>query len=511
MLYFCADGVVVCHGRGCNVSFEDVNFLRCSIVALDGAQVSFTTCSFSNAPQGIVLIASGSGTAARMHGGSIMHGSHGALVQQGAKLTASSVTLTRLSCMGVEVRDENSHAQLTDCDMHDFSNSQDERKLMPQDSSPRVDCATQGVHSSTPAESNKPAIEVRQAASNAPSGTGVVVHGRGAALLESLTVSGMCHGISVQSGADAKIADCTVSDTYQSCVTFESAAVGTIHNCTLKNSQKVCGLCIRGPETSVEASECCFIGHAYTGVVVLKGGSLSADACASSVNKYEGFYVHDAGSYLKLINCSSDHDLRGCGVQGKGAKLIVEETAIADACADGVAAWAAGCAELRHCTIRRCRRDGVTVKDSGSRVQLDHCTVSSVQYDCAAAKAGGFLRVQECTLKSSVNSSGVRASGKGTDVEVEGCSIMDHATHAVLAIDEATIDVCSTRTMRNNKRAYVSCTRAQLSVTDSSSEGDSGVGGVENEGVLCMEGIKVHMEGRPRFKVDAAKDNMHDP
>ena len=40
--------------------------------------------------------------------------------------------------------------------------------------------------------------------------------------------------------------------------------------------------------------------------------------------------------------------------------------------------------------------------------------------------------------------------------------------------------------------------RAQLSVTDSTSEGDAGVGGVDDEGVLCMEGIKAHMEGQKR-------------
>lgn len=457
----------MCYGSGCNVSFEDVKFSRCTIVALAGAQVTLTTSFFQNATKGLSIMASGAGTVVRMHGGSIKYGAQGAMVQEGARLQASSLTITRSASVGVEVKDKGSSVQLVDCDMHEF-----------------------------PYQKNESGIVA----------VGVRVHHNSSAHLSSLTLSGMCHGITVQEGATAKISECNVANTLQSSVTFEGGACGTVTGCTFKGSQKVCGLCVCGVGSKVEASACCVLEHAYSGVVVLKGGALTAESCESSMNKYEGYYVHDSGSSLTLKNCTSDRDLRGCGVQGEGATLTAQNTTVSNCTSDGFAAWNSGVAVLTECTVSSCRKDGVLVKGIGSRVEMDRCSVAAPHQHCAVAKSGGFLRVQGCTLAKSATGCGIRASGSGTDVEVEGCTLQENAEHAALATEEASMDVSGCHSMRHKKEAFMVWCKAHLSVTDSTSEGDGGVGGVDDEGVLCMEGIKVHMEGKKREEKEKAGD-----
>lgn len=65
-----ADGAVVCYGHGCNVTFHNSAFKRCTLVATAGARVGLTNCSFSNDTSncdGLGLLVSGAGTCLTMH------------------------------------------------------------------------------------------------------------------------------------------------------------------------------------------------------------------------------------------------------------------------------------------------------------------------------------------------------------------------------------------------------------------------------------------------------------
>jgi hypothetical protein len=75
---------VVCHGSGCKVTFSAVKFAACTIVALQGAQVTVTSSSFSfdtSQSRGLAVFANGHGTSVRMHGSSITGGTQGVTIQ----------------------------------------------------------------------------------------------------------------------------------------------------------------------------------------------------------------------------------------------------------------------------------------------------------------------------------------------------------------------------------------------------------------------------------------------
>lgn len=94
----CADGVVLCHGKGCQVTFTNVTFERCTLVVLEGAAATLRSCNFSNSTrqEGVSIYASGSGTAVNVRGGSIVGGAQGASIAGGAAFKAAFLTVSKV-------------------------------------------------------------------------------------------------------------------------------------------------------------------------------------------------------------------------------------------------------------------------------------------------------------------------------------------------------------------------------------------------------------------------------
>lgn len=75
---------MVCHGRGCEVTFRNVTFEACTLVVTERACASLqgTTSSFDpKLPHGVAVFATGPGTKLSMHRGCITGGTQGVTVQ----------------------------------------------------------------------------------------------------------------------------------------------------------------------------------------------------------------------------------------------------------------------------------------------------------------------------------------------------------------------------------------------------------------------------------------------
>ena len=124
---------MVCSGTGCSVTFTNTTFHHCTLVCLAGVQVAVHQCSFvaemDGLSAGISMVADGAGTCVEMQGGSVTGGYIGGLVQSGAHLSDTDVTISCVSVAAVKATGECSSLSLTKCRVHDFSPVYKEQKL----------------------------------------------------------------------------------------------------------------------------------------------------------------------------------------------------------------------------------------------------------------------------------------------------------------------------------------------------------------------------------------------
>ena len=119
---------MVCRGAGCHVTLTNVTFKQCTLVAIAGASVALSNCSFelnSNNPSrscggAIGIVASGQGTSVRADACYVRRGTQGISVQLGAKLEASGLTVTETTRIGIEVTGPASSAHLSNCMLAEF-------------------------------------------------------------------------------------------------------------------------------------------------------------------------------------------------------------------------------------------------------------------------------------------------------------------------------------------------------------------------------------------------------
>jgi hypothetical protein len=90
--------VVLCHGKGCQVTFSNVVFERCTLVVLEAAAVTLNSCKFSNTSrqEGVSIYASGQGTTVQVRGGSLSGGAQGATICGGAAFKAAFLNVTQV-------------------------------------------------------------------------------------------------------------------------------------------------------------------------------------------------------------------------------------------------------------------------------------------------------------------------------------------------------------------------------------------------------------------------------
>lgn len=398
----------MCLGSGCIVAFEDTIFDKCSLVVLEGAQARLTRPQFQDmgaSTAGLSICADGSGTEVIVQGGSITGGTQGVLLQAGGSLQASDFTIAGVEGVGIEAKDKGSNLDLTNCKLSAFAPENKELHILQ--------CA---MH----------------------------VYGSAIAHLSTVHISGMRFGLDVCTLASAQLADCSVTGTESMCVRFQKGGTGNLKNCTLEGS-KSDGLYVDGEGSRAVVCNCQFIQN-ECGAVAVNAGVLTADGCASSGNKNEG-YIASAKGVVELTSCTSDgdggDDWGGCAARTEG-KLTGHKVTVTASAADGFRVEGEGEVVLRECSATKCKENGIYASMKGSRLDAEGCTVE---------------RNGECGVCAESNSV----------VEVRNC-----------------------RSVGNTNQGYCATGGAQMTVTSSSSNGDEAGCSTDDGGALNMEAVTVN-------------------
>ena len=108
----CTGGLLVCRGKGCNITMSSVNFSKCSLVVLEGAKVALNRCCFSDCALGIY--ASGEDTLVTARDTTVSGGMQSMTVCTGAHVTCCKLTCTGWKARGITVNDVESNLSVTD-------------------------------------------------------------------------------------------------------------------------------------------------------------------------------------------------------------------------------------------------------------------------------------------------------------------------------------------------------------------------------------------------------------
>ena len=258
--------MVVCHGGDCSVNFTDTHFVGCTLVVLQGAKSTLTNCVFTRStggPSGVSVFASGPRTEVAMEGGSIRGGAEGVSIHKGAALNATGLSVSGCFVAGIECRDSGSSLQLSDCTVSNFSQQ---------------------------------CFEVVDV-------TGVLVQAGSKATITGCTLDSVPYGVIVQSKAYAAITRCQASGC---CVTGLSVSSGVevrIAECTLQRCG-VAGVHIFAEGTFATVTDCELAGSQEHGVLVSNFGRGDVQRCHMSKNGSGGAWVSFSG-VLTMSGCSS--------------------------------------------------------------------------------------------------------------------------------------------------------------------------------------------------------------
>lgn len=360
--YVHAGGAIVCMGSDCDVTFHDAVFEGCTLIVRAGAQATLERPQFKHTDATrLSVCAHGIGSKVVVKGGTICRGAQAVAVYAGAQFHASNLTITQVNLVGVEVKHEGSALYLNGCKLHDFH--------------PDARC-------------------------------GVLVQASSSAQLSTLSITGMCHGVTVRAHASATLVDCHVAHATEAGVWYTDGGRGCLEGCTLSNSGH--GLSVSGLGSWADATNCHFLKN-HDGATVKEGGKLKANACTSSGHVAKGYFC-DCGGVLDLANCTSCGDSYGVAVIGgmlTSHKVVVTGVLAHGRVEDGFYVSSRGHAVLRECSATKCRRNGIHVRSMGSSLHAEACILQQ------NGECGALASVDAVAVMSGCHSSGNQKAGYG--------------------------------------------------------------------------------------------------
>lgn len=276
-----------------------------------------------------------------------------------------------------------------------------------------------------------------------PRRIGVYAHTGGSAQLSSVFISGVAWGVLLWTEASARFADCTVTDTGSFGMLVAERSTANLNRSTFSHCRESWGVTVRDPGSHVHATSCHFLHNHTNGVIVRSGGTFLGDGCSSSGNREAGFSCEGYESSLKLNSCTSKGDSFGCWMSG--GQLSATDVDVSNS------------------------------RMSGFHVEFG----KAVLKQCSATKCG----------VSGVSVSGSSSGNPGT--EVQGCTLQQNVGSGVLAVDKAVVVVRECHSSHNGEEGYKASSRADMTVSNSSSDGDTGGCGVSDGGKLTMENVSV--------------------
>jgi Right handed beta helix region len=262
----CAGGMIVCHGADCSVMFSETRFVGCTVVALQGAKVTFSTCTSThstNEPIGVSIFASGTKTVVKVESGTIIGGAEGVVVHKGASVDAISLAVSRCFVAGIECRDPGSSIELMGCTVSNFSQQ---------------------------------CIEIVDI-------MGVLAQAGCKATITECLLDAVSYGVDIQSKASASITKCRVTGCRVTGLSASSGGKARIADCIVQGCG-VAGVHIFGKDTFASVTGCELSGIGQHGVLVSNSGRADVQRCKLLKNGAGGAWVSFSG-VLMISGCSS--------------------------------------------------------------------------------------------------------------------------------------------------------------------------------------------------------------
>lgn len=367
-----AEGSVVCMGRGCSVAFEDAVFDRCSLVVREGAQVTVNGSKFQGKESpwsGISVFVDGEHTAVEMNEVAIHGGKQGVAVRSQASFKGVSLTLNQVKDMGLECTGLGSTMDLRDVSITGFD---------------RVGTmSAQFVAVHVIDQGHAQLIEVMMHMT--PYEVGVHASGHAFVEMNDSTVSASVLCCAFSGGSTGKVSGCEF-DTYGTCITLQDE------------------------NTSMDAHDCHFScfgarvvaenwGDANCGVMVrngarCKGRALSSTGFDIDSGPIAGYVVYTNGE-MECTNSDSSDNAHGCVVFGgtlRASNLLMKNN-------KKYGCWVQnrGLVVLQDCTAENCGKNGVTVRNAGSRVDMKNCKLVGNRQIGVLAHESGLVQARNCS------------------------------------------------------------------------------------------------------------------
>eukprot|EP00892_Ulva_mutabilis_P003987 jgi/Ulvmu1/1960/UM012_0121.1 len=264
-------------------------------------------------------------------------------------------------------------------------------------------------------------------------------------------------------GARINATDSTASGNGGPGAAVRRGATGTFTKCVFKGAKAAAGVEVCDMGTSAELFACTATENACSGVCLRDGAKLTDKGTRALANASAGWYVDGVGTRATMEGVKA-WDNRGCGVivqqraEVEAAECVIEANA-----STGVLVHACGSATLRQCWVLRSKDgSGVSVADDESVATLVSCVVASNQaygalvQDAAVLEAWGAdttgpsffdknrlsnvcaltrasVRFQNCTMRESVERSGLNVNGRGTRANLKNCTLAANALCGLIA------------------------------------------------------------------------------
>jgi hypothetical protein len=425
--------MVFCVGTGCNVCFNNVQFVRCTLVVLSGAHVNLQNCEFEqnfDSTQGLSLLAHGEQTTVEMAGGRIRGGAVGVVVQAGAAFTMSDATVCKVSVSGVECYGDKCTVNISSVTFENFSEC--------------CSCSTytHAVH----------------------------VHDRSSMHVQGVTIKGQSidYGIFAHNYATLYMNNCTVTEINLCGVRITSGSTGTLDGCVISESQGT-GLHVIGCDSSCVATSCILEGNRSAGAGASKQGKLKVMSCESKRNMGLGGYAAQDGGAITVERSSSRGDVVGCRAFGASSHLKAHFCTVSQSSEKSVVVDAGAVAELDSCQIERAGHEGVFAAGTGTQASLQGCTVTDTRYSCIFVRNGAHAVAQWCTLAGSKIGNGVDIYDADTEMRVEGCLVKNNnqnGVHVANSTRKRAIVVTRCRSFGNGGLAYHSSDGSEFTLED---------------------------------------------
>lgn len=412
---FClAGGSVLCIGAGCSATFLDTTFEDCSLVVLSGALVRLQSCSgdgctfriSESSRTGINVFLHGPGSCVKMEHGNMCGGVQGVAVHEGAHFQGHNVSFEGMAMTGLEVKDAGSSAKLSKCTFTNFP----QRPLNPEDVS------IMGIYS----------------------------HQGGKIVLHNTVVRGCEVGALAQNGAAIRLSNTQIAGCSNTgCIHVLSGSSAEISDCSFSESRG--GLYVEGKGTSVTAQQCEFYSNEDNGVFIADHANVELVKCKSRNNGGAGYWARAwstadgceqrTGAFMTVIDCLSDGDGEGCGIEGTGT-LIAKRVKVFNSVHSSFIVFLGGYAVLEDCTASESQETGVFVGGRVSKAVLRRCHVSGTHRSGVCVQEGSKARLRSCTVKDS-RACGMTSHGDGSRILVRDSTIQGNVECGVLVASKA--------------------------------------------------------------------------